>query len=105
VYVNLAFERMSQSESDELIGRTVWEAAPELLGTPFEKRLRDVMRERRPARLEFGGERATFDIQAMPFADGMAFFANDITALRKATDEIRQKEERFRAILNTEPGC
>lgn len=104
VYVNLAFERLSRS-SDAIIGKTIWEVWPQLLGTPFEAEMRDVMRKRQATGLEYRGERGTYQIQCMPFGDGLAFFTREITELRRATDELRQKEERFRAILNTEPGC
>ncbi|MEX2153248.1 MAG: PAS domain-containing protein [Gemmatimonadaceae bacterium] len=104
-YVNLAFERMSRSASEDLIGRDMWEVFPQLAGTPFADVLREVMKERHSARLEFHGEQGTYDIQTMPFGDGIAFFTHDVTDLRRATEELRQKEERFRAILNTEPGC
>ncbi len=106
VYVNMAFERLARTSAERLIGAELWALAPELLGTPFEVQLREVMRERRATRLEFSPPQGeSYDIHAMPFGEGMAFFARDITQLRRATEELRQKEERFRAILNTEPGC
>ena len=40
----------------------------------------------------------------MPFGDGMAFFARDITSLYRATEEARHNEERFRAILDGKHG-
>lgn len=106
VYVNHEFERQIRAAGETLIGEDIWSITPALLGTRFEQELRDVMQQRQPARLEFlweGGR--TFDIHAMPFGEGMAFFANDITELRTATEELRHKEARFRAILNAEPGC
>jgi len=106
VYVNIAFERLSRQSAGSLVGRSLWSVTPQLVGTAFEKELRGTMDERRTARLEFqGADGNRYDIHAMPFGDGMAFFARDITDLRRATDEVRHNEERFRAILNTEPGC
>jgi PAS domain S-box-containing protein len=104
VYVNLAFERLSQS-SGEIVGRTMWEIFPRLLGTPYEQELRAIMDKRLATEMEYRGERGTYEIQAMPFGDGIAFFTRDISALRQATDDLRQKEERYRTILSTEPGC
>ena len=106
VYVNIAFERLINHDVEALTGRSIWDVSPALLGTAFELELREVMRQRRPARLEFQGrEGRSYDIHSMPFGDGMAFFARDITDLRRATEELRHNEQRFRAILNTEPGC
>ncbi len=105
-YVNRAFERLIALPAGDIVGKEVWELTPTLVGTRFEKELREVMRGRRTGRLQFVGSASTsFDIHAIPFGAGMAFFASDISELRMATQEIRQKEERFRAILNTEPGC
>jgi two-component system, cell cycle sensor histidine kinase and response regulator CckA len=104
VYVNLAFERLSRL-TDEIVGKKMWDVFPQLLGTPMEQRLRDIMTARQATTLEFRGDRGSYDINVMPFGDGIAFFTRDITDLRRATDDLRQKEARFRAILNTEPGC
>jgi two-component system, cell cycle sensor histidine kinase and response regulator CckA len=105
-YVNLAFERLIRRDSDELIGRDVWSMSPKLYDNPFQHELRQLMHDRRPRRIEFHGEGGIWhEIHALPFGDGLAFFTRDITELRRAADEIRQKEERYRAILNTEPEC
>jgi PAS domain S-box-containing protein len=104
VYVNLAFERLT-GWSDDVVGKTLWDVYPRLLGTPFEVLLRDVMKGRQTATLEFHGERGVYDVRTMPFADGIAFFTRDASDLHRANVELRQKEARFRAILNTEPGC
>lgn len=104
VYVNLAFERLSRS-SDDVIGKSMWDVFPLLIGTPYERALRGIMEQRQASEFEYRADRGTFEVQAMPFGDGLAFFTRDISELRRATDDLRQKEERFRTILNTEPGC
>jgi PAS domain S-box-containing protein len=103
-YVNLAFERLSGS-SDAIVGKSMWEVFPYLVGTPFAQRLHDAMNSRAPALLEFHGERGAYDVNIMPFGDGIAFFTRDVTDLRNLAESLRQKEQRFRTILNTEPGC
>jgi len=106
VYVNLAFQRLIRMGEEDLIGRDCWSVSPRLLGTAFEGQLRAVMRDRRVARLQYTSVAGDAqDIHAMPFGDGMAFFAIDITEQRRAGEELRQKEEHFRTILNTEPDC
>jgi two-component system, cell cycle sensor histidine kinase and response regulator CckA len=105
-YVNRTFEGLIRRDSPDLIGLDVWSLTPQLVGSPFEAELKQVMREHRPTRLEFHSPQDNwYEIHAMPFGDGLAFFVRDISQLRRATEELRQKEERFRAILNTEPGC
>ena len=103
-YVNRAFERLSQSTS-AIVGQSLWVVFPYLTGTPIERQLRDAMTARKPTMLEFQGERGSYDINVMPFADGIAFFTRDVTDIRNLAESLRQKEQRFRTILNTEPGC
>ena len=106
LYANIAFERLSRTSAATLVGRVVWDVFPTAMNDTFRERLRDVMRDRRPTGLEYltpGG--GALEIQALPFGDGIAFFTRDITELRRASAELAQKEEHFRAILNTEPSC
>ncbi|HET9455169.1 MAG TPA: PAS domain-containing protein [Gemmatimonadaceae bacterium] len=104
-YVNAAFERMARVQQEAMMGREVWEVFSMLLGTPMEALLRETMRQGRATKLEYGGARGSYDIDVIPFGGGLAFMVHDITELRAASDELRQKEARFRAILNTEPGA
>ena len=104
-YVNTAFERMARVRQEAMVGREVWQVFSMLLGTPMEALLRETMQQGRATKLEYGGDRGSYDIDVIPFGGGLAFMVHDITELRAASDELRQKEARFRAILNTEPGA
>jgi len=103
VYINLAFERLSQS-SDDIIGQTMWDAFPHIVGTPLEQELRELMRHRQPTEMRQRINGKSFDIRVMPFGDGLAFFTRDVTELDRATEEMRHNQERFHAILNHAPG-
>ena len=106
VYVNMAFERMSRTPTEMLVGRVLWDVFPTSMDAPFRERLHEVLKERKPTRLEYMSPvGSAFEIHALPFGDGVAFFTRDITELRQATAEIVQKERHFRTILNTEPSC
>jgi two-component system cell cycle sensor histidine kinase/response regulator CckA len=104
-YVNAAFERMARVPQEAMMGREVFGVFPQLHGTALEARLREAMHQGRITQIEYGAEQGTYDIDVIPFAGGLAFITHDITELRRASDELRQKEARFRAILNTEPGA
>ena len=106
VYVNLAFERMSRTPTETLVGRVLWDVFPTSMDAAFRERLHQVLRDRKPTRLEYlspGG--GAFEIHALPFGDGVAFFTRDVTEWRRASAELMQKERHFRTILNTEPSC
>jgi two-component system cell cycle sensor histidine kinase/response regulator CckA len=104
-YVNAAFERMARVPGETMMGHEVFRIFPQLRGTPLEARLRDAMHQGRITQIEYGADQGTYDIDVIPFAGGLAFITHDITELRRASDELRQKEARFRAILNTEPSA
>ncbi|MGH7639160.1 MAG: PAS domain-containing sensor histidine kinase, partial [Gemmatimonadaceae bacterium] len=106
LYVNRSFTALLPPDKQHVLGLELWDVSPQVVGTPFEKELRAVMSARQSARMQFRNrEGRSFDIHALPFGDGMAFFSRDVTDLKAAAEEVRKKEERFRAILNTEPGC
>ena len=105
-YVNRAFERMADTSGQSVIGRSMWELYPFLDRTPFADELREVMRARSSARMKFRSEQGgVFDVHVTPFSDGIAFFTYEVTDLHRVTEELAQKEERLRTILNTAPGC
>ena len=104
-YVNAAFERLSRVPAHVMYGREVWDVFSQIRGNPLEHRLRDAMQQGRITQIEFAAAQGTYDIDVIPFGGGLAFITHDITELRRTSDELRQKEARFRAILNTEPGA
>ncbi len=105
VYVNAAFERLAQVQQEAMMGRDVFGVFPQLQGSALQSRLQDAMHNGRITQIEYSFGDATLDIDVIPFSGGLAFITHDITELRRASDELRQKEARFRAILNTEPGA
>ena len=105
IYVNRAFERLARTSGTSLIGRSMWELYPFLNGTEFSDELQQVMQSRGSARMKYRGERGgVFDVHVVPFDDGVAFFTYEVTDLQRLTEELSQKEDRLRTILNTAPG-
>lgn len=79
-------------DTGDLIGRTLWEALPELLGTPFEQVHRLAMAERTPMHLEshVAPWDRWFEVYDYPSADGLAVYFRDVTP-RKAAEEEREQ--------------
>ena len=85
-----------RAERGRIVGRVLWEAVPELLGTPNEALLRKAMAERiavqaeLPAVLRPG---RIFALRMFPVRFGLGFSFHDVT-------EIRQAEARQRLLIN-----
>jgi PAS domain S-box-containing protein len=102
-YVNAAAEKANGMTRESLLGKTHWEAFPDVLGTDFEREPRRAMAERVSILAEsfykFYGRWYEMDIH--PLADGgLAFFGRDITQRKQAEaerEELLEKERSARA--------
>ena len=90
------------------IGKSLWDAYPEIIDTVFGENYHRAMAEQVP--VEFEGYcpalEAWYAVRAFPSRDGLAVFMQDITArkwgehaLAQAETARRQSEERFRSIF------
>ena len=90
---------------DGVIGRDVWEALPELVGTRFETETRRAWSEGVTVMFEeflpmLG---RWFEIRAVPSPNGVTTFTRDITDVRDAAEVLRMREEEYRALANSIP--
>ncbi len=108
-YVNpqwKTFFRLQNSET--VIGRSLWECNPELLGTPMEELYRHAMETREPARREVFSPtlHRWMEIRIFPLADGsLSTFILDIHERKTAESVMRQHAQRkddFLAMLGHE---
>jgi len=82
----------------DVLGRNLWRAFPEALGTPFERHLRRAARER--VRIDFEdfypGSNTWFKVSIHPATNGLVVFFRDVTAAHALQSATRLKEERYR---------
>jgi PAS domain S-box-containing protein len=104
VYINDKAAALVGLSVEELIGRSVWDVFPELVGTEFWEKLHDSMREQRPIHFEQYYEKRNrwFEHSAYPAQDGLTVFTRDITDRKKdrsdleaAKAEIEQMNEQL----------
>ena len=101
--VNSEAARLSGRTSEELLKRSFWEVWPAALGTPLETLLREVMAEKLPSLIEHhyitGTQDIWLDLSAYPTSDGVAVFYRDISARKRAEDQVVHSESRLATAL------
>ncbi len=95
-YVNPAGERIAAAvgASDNLIGSSLWQNFPDLLGTEIEHQYRRCMDQRIPVAFESVYGQRWYSLRAHPApGEGIVIYSADITARRKAELALRLKQE------------
>jgi len=91
-YVNDAAVRAIGRSREEIVGRTLWELYPDIVGTDLERQYRRAMEDRVAVAFEF--HYLTFDSwwdnRFNPVPEGLAVFATDITERKRAEAERAQ---------------
>jgi PAS domain S-box-containing protein len=104
VYVNLEAERINRLPRSELLGRTLWEVFPTLVGTHFETEFRRALAEQ--ATIEFENHYEPFgrwySIKGYPTADGgLTTFIRDITEQKSHQEALQRSEARLRRVFES----
>src|SRR5271156_5087597 len=92
---NRAAEEIFAISRASVLGRTIWEVSPRIIGTEFERRYRRVMSDR--SREEFESFSALrpdryHEVRAFPFGEGIGVAFRDITNRRRAAQTLRERE-------------
>jgi PAS domain S-box-containing protein len=103
-YWNTASEKLTGISARDAIGKSLYDLFPEVKGTKADRAYREVLRTQKPQNLvneyQLEGEHLFFEISAYPSKRGLSVFVKDITERKKAEDELRESEQRFRNIFN-----
>ncbi|HKG94632.1 MAG TPA: PAS domain S-box protein, partial [Gemmatimonadaceae bacterium] len=93
VYVNAAALTFSRKPAVALLGASIWEAFPELVGTTYEEHYRRAMAERRPVEFEARSQARDggwwFCITATPYPGGLAVQYRNITREHQTLEALR----------------
>jgi PAS domain S-box-containing protein len=95
-YINPAGERITRRGREELLGRSLWELFPDLVGSKLEDEYRRAVREQMPVEFEWLYEpyKRWFKNRIYPTPDGgAAVYCRDTTEVRKAEDALRKAEQ------------
>lgn len=108
-YLNEAAEELFDTDADDLLGRTIYEAFPNVVGTEAADALDTAMDEQAEAHidteLEIGDDRVHIEFHAYPSDDGVSLFVEDVTEsvereqeLEEARTELEITEGQFRTL-------
>jgi PAS domain S-box-containing protein len=106
ISLNTQAERYFSCRRDDLLGRSVWEVFPQLVGTPFEHEYRRAMAEDAPVQFEARSPVTGrwLEVHAYPSSDGLSVLFQDVTARRQAREELEAKEAQLRLITDAVPA-
>lgn len=103
IYVNDALEVQGRQPREDLLGHTMMEAYPGIENTGLFAVLRRCMDGRQPERMETefifqDGSRGWFDLSIQPVSEGIFILSHDITARKRAEENIQRQLDRLAAL-------
>jgi PAS domain S-box-containing protein len=96
-YVNAEAERLMGHPRTQLVGESLWEAFPSLVGSVFETSYRAAVATGRPRTVEAtcpGTAEGWFEVRVWPGSDGLAVHFVDVTHRRDAEEAARRATAR-----------
>jgi PAS domain S-box-containing protein len=104
-YLNPQTEVILERRREDLVGKDLWEAFPEAVGSRFADEYRRALREQVPVRFEetYAPLGRTLEVRAYPVPDGLAIYFSDVTTERLQQERLRQAQ-RLEAIGRVTAG-
>ena len=101
-YFNRAAELFFGQSRADVLGRSIWEVYPTLVGSEFERRYRRAMAERTAEEFEVpSGARpgCWLEVRAFPTPEGLGVSFRDVTSRRRAEQALIEREAHLAAIF------
>ncbi|MFW6358548.1 MAG: PAS domain S-box protein [Chroococcales cyanobacterium] len=102
-YINNQGEQLLQQKREDLLGKNIWQAFPEAVGSLFYQEYTRVMTEKVSVAFEdfYPPLQTWFSVHAYPSSEGIAVYFQDISERKQAEVTLRQTTALQQAILNS----
>lgn len=100
-YVNYQVEPVLQKTREALLGKSLWEAFPEAVGSTFYRRYHEALHIRPSAHSEefYPSLQKWFEVDIFLSTDGIEVHIQDITERKRLEERLQESEKRFRALI------
>ncbi|RPI16710.1 MAG: PAS domain S-box protein [Ignavibacteriae bacterium] len=102
-YINKKVLERSNLNYEDVIGKSIWDVFPNMIGTIYEQYYRKAFEEQTP--LNFA-ERSVltdewYDVNIYPSEDGITVYGKNITEKKLAEDNLKASERTYRTLFNS----
>ncbi len=100
-YVNERAGEIFAKDPQSLIGKNIWDEFPEAVGQPFYHAYYRAMQTQEYQYLEayYTAFSKWLENHIYPSEDGLTIFFKDVTDIKEITQELRDKEEKYRSLI------
>ncbi|MGC3991416.1 MAG: PAS domain S-box protein [Chthoniobacteraceae bacterium] len=105
-FVNDRCESLLRTRHEDMLGRSLWDVFPFLIGTPTENHYRRAMATRSPVSFEVVStiNGRWLDVRLFPSGNGLAAFVLDIQPRKEAEVALIESQEEFRDLFDNAPA-
>ncbi|HEY9830142.1 MAG TPA: PAS domain S-box protein, partial [Stenomitos sp.] len=105
-YANDRVLEVTGKSREELLGKSIWDLYPDLIGTQFQIEVQRTVDEQVPIQFEYFYPSLNhwFENRLYPSSNGVSIFVADITDRKQAEEALQQREAELQLINDTVPA-